>query len=284
MAAIIAEAASTLRCNPMDLDSELALRHTTNVQLGLVIAGVAYAAYLRSLDFPVSLVAGHSVGAFSAAIAAGVLGFAGGLRLVQVRAAHMEQMAEKGYGMLAIRGLSCTRVSELQAEQVPETYLAAINRPKQVVVSGPIATLQHLTRAALTAGAAAASFLTIPVPAHCPLMAHTQAAVDNAFNDVPLALPKATYLCSSTARAARNALRVRTDLVQGLTQPVLWYETCLIIAEHGATLLLEGPPGSVLTGLSKTSLPHVCSISAEDLLTSSPEIYRRLAVGASEAR
>jgi malonate decarboxylase epsilon subunit len=281
VATVIAEAAGALQCDPMDLDSDAALRRTTNVQLALVIAGAAYAAYLQSLDFPVTLVAGHSVGAFSAAIAAGALQFNDGLRLVRVRATAMEALAGKGLGMLAVRGLSSARIAEIQARIAPEAFLAAVNAPSQVVISGHVAALQRLASAALTAGADAASFLAVPIPAHCPLLNGAEATLNAAMERIPMSLPKPTYLCVSTARAARDVSMVRRDLVRGLTRPVLWHQACLIMAERGSSLLLESPPGSVLTGLCRSSLPRVRCLSAEDLMGFPPEIYRRLAKSTS---
>ena len=133
------EAAAVLRLDALMLDTAGALLSTRNVQLSVLVAGVAVARALAQEGMQVDAAAGLSVGAFGAAVACGALGFADALALVKIRGECMEQAYPKGYGMAAIAGLDERQVAAI-LEQVggayPEVYLANINAPSQFVVSG----------------------------------------------------------------------------------------------------------------------------------------------------
>ena len=165
--ATLAEAEAVLGRTPLLLDSAAALQSTVAVQLCLLIAGVASARLLQAEGIQPQMVAGLSIGAFPAAVIAGVLDFHHAVQLVQLRGQLMEEAYPQGYGMCAITGLALPQLQGLLAEAQAAgqtVYLANINAEQQLVVAGSDAGLQAIHQAALQAGAARCQRLAISVP------------------------------------------------------------------------------------------------------------------------
>jgi malonate decarboxylase epsilon subunit len=249
----LAETAAVLGSDPLALDSAAALASTVATQLCLLAAGVAMARVLAAHGATPDMVAGLSIGAYPAAVAAGVIGYPDAVRLVARRAALMEQGYPHGYGMWAISGLAQERVEQLVAQvhgSATPVYVANLNAPRQQVLAGADSALRQCAELALAAGATRAERLAVSVPSHCALLDMQAQAMRAAFDGVALARPKAVYISGSSARALFDPAAIRDDLAFNMARQVHWFDTARHAWERGARLALEMPSGAVLTALT----------------------------------
>lgn len=246
----LAEATQALARDVLALDAAEALRSTVAVQLSLLVAGVAMARVLAAHGAAPRMVAGLSIGAWPAAVVAGVLDFSDAVRLVDLRARLMEDAYPHGYGMTAIGGLTRRQLEPLLAQVQGPAYLANLNAPRQLVVSGSAPALDAVAALALAHGATRAERLAVPVPSHSPLLDDQARTLACACDQVPRKRPRITYVSSSAARALFDADRIMADLAANMARPVLWADTLRHAWERGARTALEMPSGSVLTRLA----------------------------------
>ena len=260
------EASGALGRDLRALDTEAALRSTVAVQLCLLVAGVAMARVLAAHDARPQMVAGLSIGAWPAAVTAGVLAFHDAVRLVELRARLMEEAYPSGYGMTAIGGLTRQQLAPLvaavHAADRP-VYLANLNAARQIVIAGQDGAMEAVARLALAQGAQRAERLAVAVPSHCELFDEQARTLACAMDQVALQRPTITYISSSAARAMFDARRIGSDLAANMAHPVLWADTVRHAWERGARLALELPSGSVLTKLAAPELPDGVALSCE---------------------
>jgi malonate decarboxylase epsilon subunit len=250
----LAEATRALGRDVLALDGAGALRSTVAVQLALLVAGVAMARVLAAHGAAPQMVAGLSIGAWPAAVVAGVLDFANAVRLVELRARLMEDAYPSGYGMTAIGGLTRQQLEPLLAQvnrpDMP-VYLANLNAPRQLVIAGRDTALDAVAGLALALGANRMDRLAVPVPSHCPLLDGQARALARAAAQAACRRPRLTYISSSAARALFDGERIVADLAANMAHPVLWADTLRHAWERGARVALEMPSGSVLTRLAQ---------------------------------
>jgi malonate decarboxylase epsilon subunit len=277
----LAEASGALGREVLALDNEDALRSTVAVQLCLLVAGVAMARVLAAHAAQPQMVAGLSIGAWPAAVVAGVLPFADAVRLVELRGRLMEDAYPSGYGMAAIGGLTRQQLEPLLARvHGPATpvYLANLNAPRQIVIAGAEPAMQAVAELALSHGAQRAERLAVAVPSHCDLLDAQARALACAIDQVALARPRLTFISSSQARALFDARRIGADLAANMARPVLWADTVRHAWERGARLAIEMPSGSVLTRLTAPEFPDGVALSCEvERLDSLVAAVRRMA-------
>lgn len=262
----LAEASAALSRDVLALDGEDALGSTVAVQLCLLVAGVAMARLLAAHEAGPKMVAGLSIGAWPAAVAAGVLGFGDAVRLVELRGRLMEDAWPSGYGMTAIGGLTRQQLEPLVAKvhgPGSEVYLANLNAPRQIVIAGADAALDAVAALALGHGAQRAERLAVPVPSHCELLDEQARTLACAMDQVALERPRIAWISSSLARASFDGRRIGADLAANMARPVLWADTVRHAWERGARLAVEMPSGSVLTRLTAPELPDGVAISCE---------------------
>jgi malonate decarboxylase epsilon subunit len=262
----LAETAAVLERDPLALDSAEAQRSTVATQLCLLVAGVATARVLAAHGAVPDMVAGLSIGAYPAAVTAGVIGYADAVRLVGRRALLMEQGYPHGYGMWAVSGLDQGQLESVLARvhsAATPVYLANLNAPRQQVIAGADDALKQAGALALEAGASRAERLAVSVPSHCELLAPQAAAMQAAFDGVALSRPKAIYLSGSRARALFDPLAIRDDLAFNMARQVHWSDTARHAWERGARLALEMPSGAVLTGLTAPVFEGGLALSCE---------------------
>jgi malonate decarboxylase epsilon subunit len=262
----LAETAAVLDRDPLALDSADALVSTVATQLCLLVTGVATARVLAAQGALPDMVAGLSIGAYPAAVAAGVIGYTDAVRLVERRAQLMEQGYPQGYGMWAISGLDQGQIEGVIARIHSATtpvYLANLNAPRQQVIAGADDALKQAGILALEAGATRAERLAVSVPSHCELLAPQAAAMQAAFVGVALSRPKAIYLSGSRARALFDPVAIRDDLAFNMARQVHWFDTARHAWERGARLALEMPSGAVLTGLTAPVFEGGLALSCE---------------------
>jgi malonate decarboxylase epsilon subunit len=260
------EASAALGREVRDLDTEAALRSTVAVQLCLLVAGVAMARVLAAHGAQPQMVAGLSIGAWPAAVTAGVLDFADAVRLVELRARLMEDAYPSGYGMTAIGGLTRQQLAPLIAavhSVASPVYLANLNASRQMVIAGQDAAMQAVAALALEHGAGRAERLAVAVPSHCELFDAQARTLACAMDEVALARPCITYISSSAARALFDGRRIGADLAANMAQPVLWADTVRHAWERGARLALEMPSGAVLTRLTAPEFTDGVALSCE---------------------
>jgi malonate decarboxylase epsilon subunit len=263
--ATLAEARAILGPASEHLDSAESLATTAAVQLTTVIAAVAAARALGAEGLQADAVAGLSVGAFAAAVACDALTFADALALVKLRGEAMAQAVPHGHGMSAILGLSERDARALIARVGENTplWLASVNGPSEVVVSGADAALERAGAAAHAAGASVRR-LRLTIPSHCPLMAGVSERLRSAMQAVAVRDPRVPYVSNTRARAAYTAAEVAEDLILNVSRTVRWHDSVTLLYELGCRLFIETPPGSVLSNLVKDSFPEARAVALED--------------------
>jgi malonate decarboxylase epsilon subunit len=212
------------------------------------------------------MVAGLSIGAWPAAVVAGVLDFSDAVRLVELRGRLMEDAYPSGYGMTAIAGLTRQQLEPLVAQvhgAGRPVYLANLNGPRQIVIAGFASALEEVASLALARGAQRAERLAVAVPSHCALLDEQARTLACAMDQVALARPRITYISSSQARALFDGARIGADLAANMAHPVLWADTVRHAWERGARLAIEMPSGSVLTKLTAPEFPDGVALSCE---------------------
>jgi [acyl-carrier-protein] S-malonyltransferase len=200
-------------------------------------------------------VAGHSLGEYSALVAAGVLGFADAVQLVSFRGRSMTEAVPAGVGrMAAILGLADDVLEELCEQASTETeqvWAVNYNCPGQLVVAGHAAAVDCLIDAAKQAGARRALPLAVSAPSHTPLMRSAADAMTARLQEIEFKQPSCSVWTNVDASARQDVARIRTALVEQLVSPVRWTETIQGLRDADVLLAVEMGPGKVLAGLGK---------------------------------
>jgi malonate decarboxylase epsilon subunit len=265
--ATLAEASTVLGRDVLALDTEDALRSTVAVQLAGLVAGVAAARALNAEGVDPDAVAGLSSGAYTAAVACGALTLAQALPLLQLRGQLMERAYPKGYGLLALVGLTESRVRTLvDALHTPEQplYIANLNAPTQIVLAGSDKALVAAQVAAREAGARTVHRMAVSVPSHCALMDTVATALTAAVAVIPMQDARIPYIGNVRGRALRTGADIGADLANNVAHAVRWQDATTVLYEMGIRSYFEMPPGTVLTGLARDSLADVVARSLEN--------------------
>jgi malonate decarboxylase epsilon subunit len=270
--ATLEEAATVLGLDVMGLDTSAALASTVAVQLSAMIASIAVTRALAHEGVQAGAAAGISAGAFGAAVACGALAFADALTLVKLRAECMEQAYPQGYGMAAIVGLEVREIAAI-VEQLggarAQIYIASVDAPTVIVVSGAVGALDAAIEAARQAGARQARRLLVSVPSHCPLLNPVAERLAVAMLPIEMYAPRLPYVSNRRARVVRDAAGVREDLIYGVANTVRWYDSVSVLYELDVRLFIEPPPGQVLSRLAQQAFPEARAVAVEDAQLSS---------------
>jgi [acyl-carrier-protein] S-malonyltransferase len=243
------------------------LRRTAITQPALLATSIACLAPLRAMGAQPDLVAGHSLGEYTALVAAGALSLADGLRLVARRGELMEAAArEAPGGMAAILGLATEQIEQLCEES--GATVANRNAPGQVVISGPAGAIERAVARARELGARRAVPLNVAGAFHSPCMASASAALRREIEATDLRSAAIPVIANVTARPVQAPQEIRAALVEQLTGSVRWEESIQRAVAMGADRLVEIGPGSVLAGLARRIAPdlHVASVGDPDSL------------------
>lgn len=239
----------------MNGDDADIISQTINTQPLMLAAGVAtYRAYLAAGGKAPSVVAGHSLGEYSALVAAGSLNFADAVKLVRLRAELMQSAVPQGVGaMAAILGLDDEQVRQIcaAAEQGDVCEAVNFNSVGQVVIAGNAAAVERAMAAAKEAGAKRALPLPVSVPSHCRLMKPAAEKLAVALQDVALRQPEIRVIHNADVAAYNDVAQIKDALVRQLYSPVRWTETVQLLVREGITQSAECSPGKVLAGLAK---------------------------------
>ncbi|MGW1775569.1 ACP S-malonyltransferase [Streptomyces sp. NPDC002104] len=241
------------------LDTAEALRSNAATQLALFSASTASFRALSALGVRPDFVAGHSIGAFSAAVACGALSLADAARAVRVRGAAMERAHPAGHGMGVVLGLpepEVVAIARAVSTPADPLYPANVNAPLQIAVSGTDRAVDRALALALARGATKAVRLAVSVPAHCPLMSAPEAELAAHMATVEVIRPSAPYAGNVGGRTLRTADAVRDDLVRSIARPVRWHEATSVLRERGAGLFVQVLPGDALARLAAAAFPE----------------------------
>lgn len=253
---------------PAELDTPQALRDTVATQVSLVIAGVGCARGLvTDAGLAPEVVAGHSVGAFAAAVLAGVLTLREALVAVHLRGESMRAAcADGGWGMAAVTGLPVRTVQELaQRVTTPAAplWVANINSATQTVLGGTVTALRAAHDAAGRAGATAFDRLDIAVASHGPVQKNTARTLRDHLATLPHRAPATGYITNTGGRSVATADAILDDLASSSAHPVRWYDGMRLIAERGIRCTIETSPGHTLTRLIGSVAPQITALSVE---------------------
>ncbi|NLI88484.1 MAG: ACP S-malonyltransferase [Bacteroidales bacterium] len=227
------------------------LRQTKVTQPSIFLHSVILAKVLGD-EFSPNMVAGHSLGEFSALVAAGALSFEDGLRLVAARAMAMQKACEKEPStMAAVLGLDDAKVEEI-CRSIDEVVVPAnYNCPGQLVISGSVKGVEIACQKLTEAGAKRALKLAVGGAFHSPLMEPARQELEAAIMSTPFSKPICHVYQNVTAMPTTNPDEIRKNLIAQLTSPVRWTQTVQNMIADGATSFVELGPGNVLQGLIK---------------------------------
>jgi len=234
------------------------LKKTEFTQPALFTHSVAAMLILNSADHRPDMCAGHSLGEYSALVAAGSIEFEDGLRIVRERGLLMSKAGNDRKGtMAAILGLDDTVVDGVckQATTEQQVVVAAnYNSPGQVVISGDTEAVERATALAKETGARKAVLLPVSGAFHSPLMEYAREGLEAALRNLEIKSPTCPVYLNVTAEPATEPEEIRARLIEQLTAPVRWSQTLTSMKETGADRFLEVGSGKVLTGLVRRTL------------------------------
>lgn len=245
------------------------LRLTENTQPAILAVSIAAARVLAEKGIDPSLAAGHSLGEWSAHVAAGTLSFADAVRAVRARGRAMQQAVPPGQGaMAAILALDAEQVAQACAEAARETgqevAAANLNSPSQTVISGALAAVEKAAALAKARGARRAVLLPVSAPFHCRLMAPAQEEVARVLDEVALSSPRFPVAANVTGELVTSAAAARDALIRQVTGAVRWMDCVRALAASGTEVFVEAGPGKVLCGLLRQIDPGLKTLNVED--------------------
>jgi [acyl-carrier-protein] S-malonyltransferase len=237
------------------------LNQTDKTQPAILTASIAlWRLWLSEGGARPAYVAGHSLGEYSALVAAGSLGFADAVKLVERRGQLMQQAVPAGQGgMAAILGLEDADVLAACVEAAQGEVVSAVNfnAPGQVVIAGAAAAVERAIEACKARGAKRAMALPVSVPSHCALMKPAAERFAESVDALAWQAPQIPLVQNVSAAVVADLGELKRDLLAQLYSPVRWVESMVSLSERGVTDLIECGPGKVLSGLNKRCVKGV---------------------------
>lgn len=245
------------------------LNKTWKTQPALLAASVAiWRVWQEKQGKMPQMMAGHSLGEYSALVCAGVIDFAAAIKLVELRGQLMQEAVPAGTGaMYAIIGLDNDSIAKACEEAAQGQVVSPVNfnSPGQVVIAGNKEAVERAGVLCKEAGAKRALPLAVSVPSHCALMKPAADKLAVALQEIEFKQPEIQVVNNVDVIAQTDANVIRDALVRQLYNPVRWTETVELIAEKGITQLLEIGPGKVLTGLTKRISKEMNAAAVNDI-------------------
>ena len=230
------------------------LKLTEITQPAILAASVAAQRVLRAKGLEPDYVAGHSLGEYSAHVAAGTLNFADALRTVRHRGQYMQEAVPVGVGaMAAILGMPLDQVNHISSDaaQGEVCQVATINSPEQIVISGHTGAVERAIKLAVERGAKKAVSLPVSAPFHCALMQPAQDRLAADLSALTFQKPHCPVVCNVDAAPVTDPEAARAALVRQVTGSVKWEPSVRLLLEKGVSLFVEVGPGKVLWGLMR---------------------------------
>lgn len=250
--------------------SEEALKQTENTQPAILTVSTAAYRALEKHGIAPDFVAGHSLGEYSALVAAGALDFSTAVKLVRGRGRYMQEAVPAGEGaMAAILGLSPADVAEVckKAAESEVVSPANMNSPEQTVISGSAAAVKRAVEIASQSGAKRAVILPVSAPFHCAMMLAAQQRLEADLRAAHFSNLKFPLITNVDAEAISTGEEARDALIRQVTSPVRWLESIRDMIDNGVTVFVEVGPGKVLTGLLRQIDRSVRVFNVEDSAT-----------------
>jgi [acyl-carrier-protein] S-malonyltransferase len=247
--------------------SEEELKQTEITQPAILTVSVAACWVLAEKRVSADYVAGHSLGEYSALVAAGSLQFADAVRLVRKRGKYMQEAVPAGHGaMAAILGLSISSVQDAckRAAEGEVCAPANLNSPDQVVISGNAGAVKRAVELASQMGAKRAVMLPVSAPFHSSLMMPAQEKLAKDLEPTKISDPHVPVVTNVDADTIRKAEEARSALIRQVSMPVRWEESMRLLIDEGVNTFVEVGPGRVLTGLMRQIERSVASLNVED--------------------
>ncbi|CAI0852197.1 Malonyl CoA-acyl carrier protein transacylase [Serratia quinivorans] len=244
------------------------LNKTWQTQPALLAASVAiFRVWQQQGGKMPAIMAGHSLGEYSALVCAGVLDFQAAIRLVELRGKLMQEAVPEGTGaMSAIIGLDNAAIAKACEESAQGQVVSPVNfnSPGQVVIAGNKEAVERAGAACKAAGAKRALPLPVSVPSHCALMKPAADKLAVALQEITFNAPQVPVVNNVDVHTETDPEAIRSALVRQLYSPVRWTESVEFMAAQGVTLLLEVGPGKVLTGLTKRIVDTLTAAAVND--------------------
>jgi [acyl-carrier-protein] S-malonyltransferase len=247
--------------------TEEALKLTENTQPGILTVSTAAYRALEKRGVVPDFVAGHSLGEYSALVAAAGLEFSAAVKLVRARGKYMQEAVPPGQGaMAAILGLAPTEVADIckKAAENDVVSPANLNSPEQTVISGSAAAVKRAVEIASQSGAKRAVILPVSAPFHCALMMPAQQRLESDLRATQFSALKIPLITNVDAEAVSTGDEARDALIRQVTAPVRWLDSVRDMIESGVTVFVEVGPGKVLTGLLRQIDRSVRVFNVED--------------------
>ncbi|HMX16780.1 MAG TPA: ACP S-malonyltransferase [Rhodocyclaceae bacterium] len=245
------------------------LSQTVNTQPLMLTAGIAAWRLWREAGGAIpAIVAGHSLGEYSALVAAGVMSLGDAVPLVEFRAQAMQDAVPAGTGaMAAVLALDADRVKAICAEVAQDQVVEAVNfnSPEQTVIAGDKAAVERAAEACKGAGAKRAVMLPVSAPFHCALMRPAAERLRERLAQVPLRAPEIPVVNNVDVASLSDPERIRDALVRQAAAPVRWVETMRAMQQAGVSHVYECGPGKVLAGLVKRCADGLAGAAMADL-------------------
>nr|WP_320166271.1 ACP S-malonyltransferase [uncultured Methylophaga sp.] len=268
------QASDALNYDLWDLVSygpEESLNQTDRTQPAMLTAGIAMWRVWQSVSaIKPDYFAGHSLGEYTALVAAEAIDFSDAVKLVELRGQYMQQAVPAGEGaMAAILGLSDDVVRDVcnEASIIGVVEAVNFNSPGQVVIAGSTAAVKKATEIATEKGAKRALILPVSVPSHCALMRPAAEQLAQKLDEISIHMPTTPVIHNASVTAAEDVVSVKSLLAQQLYSPVRWVETVQWFASQNVSQLVECGPGKVLAGLTKRIDKSVNAVPLFDLTT-----------------
>lgn len=246
---------------------EETLKLTENTQPAILAVSVAAYRALEKHGVTPELVAGHSLGEYSALVAAGALAFADAVRLARHRGQYMQEAVPAGDGaMAAILGLSPADVAEICKKAADGEVVSAanLNSPEQIVISGHAGAVKRAVEIASQSGAKRAVMLPVSAPFHCALMAPAQQSFEADLRATKFNALRFPVITNVDAEAIDSGDEAREALIRQVTLPVRWLDSVHEMIESGVKIFVEVGPGKVLLGLLRQIDRSVRCFNVED--------------------
>jgi [acyl-carrier-protein] S-malonyltransferase len=247
--------------------SEEALKLTENTQPAILTVSTAAYRTLEKRGVTPDFVAGHSLGEYSALVAAGGLDFAAAVKIVRARGRYMQEAVPAGEGaMAAILGLAPAEVADICKKAADHQVVspANLNSPEQTVISGNATAVKRAVEIASQSGAKRAVILPVSAPFHCALMMPAQQRLEPDLRAAKFSALRFPLITNVDAEAITTGEEARDALIRQVTQPVRWLDSIHEMIEAGVTIFVEVGPGKVLSGLLRQIDRSVRTLNVED--------------------
>ncbi len=245
-----------------------ALNQTVNTQPVMLAAGVAcWRAWLEKKGGLPAWLAGHSLGEYSALVAAEAIGFEDALPLVRFRAQAMQEAVPEGTGgIAAILGVDEDTIREVCRESAQGEVVepANLNSPGQIVIAGHRAAVERAMAIAKAKGAKRAVMLPMSAPSHCSLMKPAAERLAERLESIEIRKPLVPVIHNRSVEAYDDPAKIRKALVEQLYNPVRWIETVQFLGHKGVRRVVECGPGKVLAGMGKRIVPDIEYVALND--------------------